>query len=203
MKTLSTHKGQVMPLNRVNVDTDAILPKQFLKRVERTGYEKFLFHDWRYDDNGEENENFVLNDPRYKGASILLGRDNFGSGSSREHAPWALEDFGFRVLIAPSFAEIFYNNCFKNGILPIVLKKEEVEVLFEKAFNIDSYSLQVDVKQQTIRDDDQLIYHFDLEDSQQERLLKGMDDIEITMKMDSEIAKFEKERRSWLTPKRA
>ena len=121
MEPLRRHTGLVAPVDRVNVDTDQIIPKQFLKRIERTGFGQFLFYDWRFDENGEERPDFVLNQPRYRGASVLLARDNFGSGSSREHAPWALMDYGFRVLIAPSFADIFYNNCFKNGLLPVRL----------------------------------------------------------------------------------
>jgi 3-isopropylmalate/(R)-2-methylmalate dehydratase small subunit len=133
MEPLVTHTGKVIPLDKANVDTDQIIPKQFLKRIERTGFGQFLFYDWRFDDQGKPNENFVMNQAEYDGASILLARSNFGCGSSREHAPWALLDYGIKVVISSSFADIFYNNCFKNGILPICLTEEEVEELFQKA----------------------------------------------------------------------
>lgn len=201
MKKFISHEGAVVPLDRINVDTDAILPKQFMKRIERTGYGEFLFFDWRYDDKGNINNKFVLNFPQYQEASILLTRDNFGCGSSREHAPWALDGYGIKVIIAPSFAEIFYNNCFKNGILPIILSPLEVNQLFEKTFENESLSLNVDLTEQTITDNEQLILHFQIESEQKERLLNGIDDIQVTLQRQSDITTFEKKREPWLNPK--
>src|ERR1700690_1525295 len=149
MKPFTVHRGRVAPLDRVNVDTDQIIPKQFLKRIERSGFGRFLFFDWRFLDDGAPNPEFELNRPAYAGASILLTRRNFGSGSSREHAPWALEDYGFRVVIAPSFADIFYNNCFKNGMLPIKLTEEQVEDLFQRVKKHPGYKLTVDLQNGT------------------------------------------------------
>ena len=141
MEAFKTHTGIVAPLDRANIDTDAIIPKQFLKRIEKSGYGQYLFYDWRYNDQEEENPDFLLNRQPYRKATVLLTRENFGCGSSREHAPWAIEDFGFRAVIAPSFADIFYNNCFKNGILPLRLPAEDVQQLFEKAASIPGYQL--------------------------------------------------------------
>src|ERR1700759_3696031 len=148
MEPFKRHTGLVAALDRVNVDTDQIIPKQFLKRIERSGFGQFLFYDWRFNPDGSLNPEFELNDPRYAGASILLARDNFGCGSSREHAPWALHDFGFRAIIAPSFADIFYNNCFKNGMLPVQLSEAEVERLFEAAKAIPGYEMTIDLERQ-------------------------------------------------------
>ena len=149
MTPFTTHNGLVAPMDRANVDTDQIIPKQFLKRIERTGFGEFLFWDWRRNEDGAENPEFELNRPEAKGASVLLARRNFGSGSSREHAPWALEDYGFRVIVAPSFADIFYNNCFKNGMLPIVLTEDQVEQLFQKAAATAGYQLPAALAAQT------------------------------------------------------
>src|SRR5437588_3976453 len=154
MHSFRVHTGIVAPLDRANVDTDQIIPKQFLKRIERTGFGQYLFFDWRFLDSGEENPDFVLNLPHYRGASILLARRNFGSGSSREHAPWALADYGFRAILAPSFADIFYNNCFKNGILPVVLPEETINFLMAKAKQRPGYRLTVDLESQQVTDDE-------------------------------------------------
>jgi 3-isopropylmalate/(R)-2-methylmalate dehydratase small subunit len=183
--------GKVVPLDAINVDTDAILPKQFLKRIKRTGFGEFLFYDWRYE-NGKEKDEFVLNQEIYRDAPILLTGKNFGCGSSREHAPWALADFGIRVIIAPSFADIFYNNCFKNGVLPIVLEEKEVEHLFRNAENTPGYRLKVDLVNQTVSDDSGFISHFTVEPYRKELLLKGLDEIDSTMEYQEVIDSFEK-----------
>ncbi len=153
MEAFKKHTGIVGPVDRVNVDTDAIIPKQFLKRIERSGFGQFLFFEWRFDPKGNVIPEFSLNQPRYQGASVLISRANFGCGSSREHAPWAIQDYGFRVVIAPSFADIFYNNCFKNGILPITLSEEQVEELFQRTAAQEGYQLTVDLENNTITDD--------------------------------------------------
>ncbi len=172
MEPLTVWRGIVAPLDRLNVDTDQIIPKQFLKRIERTGYGQFLFYDWRYRENGEENPAFILNQEPYRRATILLARDNFGCGSSREHAPWALLDFGFRVIIAPSFADIFYNNAFKNGILPIVLDPAMVDQLFQEVATQTPYYLTVDLPQQLIRKEDGTEIPFEIDPFRKELLLK-------------------------------
>ena len=186
--------GIVAPLDRVNVDTDAIIPKQFLKRIERTGFGQFLFYDWRFKPNGELNEEFELNQARYNGASILLARNNFGCGSSREHAPWSLLDYGFQVILAPSFADIFYNNCFKNGILPIQLPEEKVEQLFQRTANQEGYKLTVDLEKCIILDHEGLTIPFELDSYRRECLLKGLDDIGITLKYENKISGYEQTR---------
>jgi 3-isopropylmalate/(R)-2-methylmalate dehydratase small subunit len=163
MKPFTKHTGRVVAMDRANVDTDQIIPKQFLKRIERTGFGEFLFWDWARDENGELISDFELNRPEAKGASVLLARINFGCGSSREHAPWALEDWGFRIIIAPSFADIFYNNCFKNGMLPIVLSESEVDELFKRASAFPDYTLSADLEQQTLSDNHGLTLKFDVE----------------------------------------
>jgi 3-isopropylmalate/(R)-2-methylmalate dehydratase small subunit len=183
--------GVVAPVDRVNVDTDAIIPKQFLKRIERTGFGQFLFYEWRFHENGEPNEQFELNKPRYKGASILLSRANFGCGSSREHAPWAIMDYGFRVIIAPSFADIFYNNCFKNGILPIKLPEEQVDELFRRTAQHEGYTLSVDLEAKKIRDEHGLELDFDLDEHRRQFLLQGLDDIGLTLQHDDLISAYE------------
>jgi len=186
------HEGLVAPLDRVNVDTDQIIPKQFLKRIERTGFGQFLFFDWRFEADGRtEKPDFVLNQPRYRGATILLARNNFGCGSSREHAPWALLDYGFRVLIAPSFADIFYNNCFKNGILPITLPEETVDDLFRRVESQEGYRLTVDLEAQTITGPDGLSLTFEIDPYRRELLLKGLDDIGITLQHEDAIRAYE------------
>jgi 3-isopropylmalate/(R)-2-methylmalate dehydratase small subunit len=163
MEPFVRHEGLVVPLDRPNVDTDAIIPKQFLKRIERTGFGQFLFYDWRFLESGEPNPDFILNRPRYQGASIVLARDNFGCGSSREHAPWALKDYGFRVIIAPSFADIFSNNSLKNGILLIRLPAEQVDELFARCQETEGYRLAVDLENCTIRDGQGLKLNFDID----------------------------------------
>lgn len=185
-------EGIVMPIDRTNVDTDAIIPKQFLKRIERTGFGEFLFYELRYDENDDLIENSVFNEERYKNCSILLSRANFGCGSSREHAPWALEDYGFRVIIAPSFADIFYNNCFNNGILPIKLENETVDKLFENVYQNEYYTLQIDLEEQTIKDNQGLNISFDIDTFKKHKLLNGLDDIGITMSKDLVISDYEK-----------
>jgi 3-isopropylmalate/(R)-2-methylmalate dehydratase small subunit len=193
MAAFTQHKGLVAPLDKVNVDTDQIIPKQFLKRVERTGFGQFLFYDWRYLDDGQPNPDFTLNDPKLEGASILLSRDNFGCGSSREHAPWALLDYGFKVVIAPSFADIFYNNCFKNGILPIRLPEGEVDQLFQQAEQ-GSYTLNIDLEKQIIEDSHRFRVGFDTDEYRRNMLLQGLDDIGLTEQYEEQIARFENER---------
>jgi len=194
MEALINHIGKVIPLDKANVDTDQIIPKQFLKRIERTGFGQFLFYDWRFEANGEKNNSFIMNDPKFEGASILLARKNFGCGSSREHAPWALKDYGIKVVIAPSFADIFYNNCFKNGILPVVLKEEEVEELFQKTSN-ELIELEVDLELQEICVIGDLKYHFEADEYRKQMLLKGLDDIGLTEMYTEEIYEYEQTRR--------
>ena len=197
MQPFVKETGIVAPMDRVNVDTDAIVPKQFLKRIERSGFGQFLFYDWRFDENGNPNPEFVLNHPRYKGATILLARANFGCGSSREHAPWAILDYGFRCVIAPSFADIFYNNCFKNGILPVTLGEEQVDELFRRTFAREGYKLTVDLETKTVTDDDGLRFAFEVDDFRRECLLKGLDDIGLTLQHEDAIAAFEAKRVAW------
>lgn len=190
MEPFKTHTGVVAPLDRANVDTDAIIPKQFLKRIERTGFGEFLFYDWRYDEEGNENPAFTLNLPQYREASILLARANFGCGSSREHAPWALLDYGFKVIIAPTFADIFYNNCFKNGILPVRLAEENVDRLFQKAERA-GYRLTVDLETCTVSDDDGLNVSFEVDAYRRHCLLNGLDDIGVTLQYEDKIKAYE------------
>ena len=187
--------GGVLPINRVNVDTDQIIPKQFLKRVERTGFGQFLFNDWRFNADGSVNEDFILNKPGYKGAEIMVAGRNFGCGSSREHAPWALGDYGFRCVIAPSFADIFNNNCFQNGILPVVLPEETVQQIIEKAEKDPGYQLHVDLESQRVWDDsEEVVATFDIEPFRRTSLLNGLDDIGLTMEREDDISKFESQR---------
>jgi 3-isopropylmalate/(R)-2-methylmalate dehydratase small subunit len=181
-------------MDRANVDTDQIIPKQFLKRIERTGFGQFLFFDWRFLDDGSENPDFELNRPEARGASVLVARRNFGSGSSREHAPWALEDYGFRVLIAPSFADIFYNNCFKNGILPIRLDEETVEDIFRRAAEHPGYKLTADLESCVLSDEHGLSAPFEVEPFRRECLLGGLDDIALTLQHEDAIAEYEQSR---------
>jgi len=191
--------GLVAPLDRVNVDTDQIIPKQFLKAITREGFGRFLFFDWRYLDGGEPNPEFVLNQPRYQGASILLARTNFGCGSSREHAPWAVLDYGFRAIIAPSYADIFYINCFKNGILPIILPDDRLDELFRRAEQHEGYQLTVDLESQTITEvtpaGDGLKISFEVDPFRRECLLNGWDDIGLTLRHEDQIDAFEKDYR--------
>ena len=200
MKKFTVHTGLVMPLDRANVDTDFIIPKQFLKSIQRTGFGVNLFDEHRYLDKGEPdsdnskrplNPDFVLNQPRYQGASVMLARENFGCGSSREHAPWALDDYGFRVLIAPSFADIFFNNCFKNGILPIVLDKEIVDQLFQEVNATEGYTLTVDLKSQSITRPDGSTIAFEVDSFRKHCLLNGLDDIGLTLEDADAIRAFE------------
>lgn len=189
MEPIVIHTGKVAGLDRVNVDTDQIIPKQFLKRIERTGFGKYLFNDWRFNNDGTDNENFELNRPENKGASILVAGHNFGCGSSREHAPWALNDYGFQVVIAPSFADIFYNNCLKNGMLPIRLDESIVKDLLTKS-NAANFELTVDLKNQVIIDGDNK-YTFEIDSYWKEMLINGWDEIDVTLKYDEAIAAFE------------
>jgi 3-isopropylmalate/(R)-2-methylmalate dehydratase small subunit len=193
MQPFTTHKGLVQPIDRVNVDTDQMVPKQFLKALTRQGFGRILFYDWRYLQPGERpNPEFVLNFPRYKGATVLLTRANFGCGSSREHAPWAIGDYGFRAIIAPSYADIFYNNCFKNGILPAILKEEEVEELFKRTEKEEGYSLSIDLPNQSITDNHGHVYKFEIAPARKEVLLKGLDDIGTSLLHAAKIDAYEK-----------
>jgi 3-isopropylmalate/(R)-2-methylmalate dehydratase small subunit len=191
MKPFQKLTALVAPLDQPNVDTDQIVPKQFLKRVERTGFGQFLFYDWRFLPDGTPNPDFVLNQPRYAGAQILLTRENFGCGSSREHAPWALLDYGFRVIIAPSFADIFKTNCFKNGILPIELAPEAVDDLFRRVQNQEGYQLSVDLEAQTITGSDGFTCRFEIDSFRKKCLLEGLDDIGLTLQHEDKIAAYE------------
>ena len=187
MQAFTKHTGLVAPLDRANVDTDQIIPKQFLKRIERTGFGEFLFYDWRYLPDGQPNPSFVLNDPRYQGASILVADKNFGCGSSREHAPWALGEFGFRAIIAPSFADIFANNCFKNGMLPITLTTDQVQEIMKRAQQQEGYRLTVDLERQMIDDS----IPFAISEFQRYCLLEGLDDIGLTLRHEDAIKAYE------------
>jgi len=191
MKPFTQHSGLVAAMDRPNVDTDQIIPKQFLKRIERTGFGQFLFFDWRLLSDGSPNPEFELNRPEYRGATVLLARRNFGCGSSREHAPWALEDFGFRVLIAPSFADIFYNNCFKNGLLPVRLDEAQVDDLFRRAAAHSGYKLSVDLESRTLGDEYGLELSFEVDDFRRHCLLNGLDDIGLTLAHADKIAAYE------------
>ena len=210
MEKFAQLDGLVVPLDRANVDTDAIIPKQFLKSIKRSGFGPNAFDEWRYLDHGEPgmdnskrplNPDFVLNQPRYQGAQILLARENFGCGSSREHAPWALEDYGFRAIIAPSFADIFFNNCFKNGLLPIRLAAEQVDALFKAVEAAPGYRLKIDLERQSITALDGMVYPFEVEAFRKHCLLNGLDDIGLTLQHVDEIAAFEAKHRAaqtWL-----
>jgi 3-isopropylmalate/(R)-2-methylmalate dehydratase small subunit len=203
MQAFTVHQGLVAPMDRENVDTDAIIPKQFLKSIKRSGFGPNLFDEWRYLDHGEPgqdpaerkpNPDFVLNQPRYAGASILLARRNFGCGSSREHAPWALEQFGFRALIAPSFADIFFNNCFKNGLLPVVLPEHEVAKLFDDVAAFPGFQLTIDLPRQRVVRPDGSELEFDVQPFRKYCLVNGFDDIGLTLRHAEKIARFEGER---------
>jgi 3-isopropylmalate/(R)-2-methylmalate dehydratase small subunit len=191
MQAFKKFTGIVAPLDRANVDTDQIIPKQFLKAVVRTGLKKGLFFDWRRNPDGSENKDFVLNKPRYQGASILVARNNFGCGSSREHAVWALDDAGFRAAIAPEFADIFHNNCLKNGFLPITLPPGEVEHIFRATGDYEAYRLTVDLEKQTVSDDFGWSAHFEIEPFQKKCLLEGLDDIALTLAHEDRIREYE------------
>lgn len=191
MEAFKKLTGIVAPVDRVNVDTDAIIPKQFLKRIERTGFGQFLFYEWRFDEAGNDNPAFEMNKSRYQGASVLISRANFGCGSSREHAPWAIMDYGFRVVIAPSYADIFYNNCFKNGILPIKLSESQVDELFNRTAEHEGYSLTVDLENNKLSDNYGLSISFELDEHRRQFLLQGLDDIGLTLQHADEIAAYE------------
>ncbi len=191
MQPFRIHKGQVAPLDRANVDTDQIIPKQFLKRIERTGFGEFLFYDWRRGKNGSQDPSFSLNEPRYTGASILVTGKNFGCGSSREHAVWALADFGFRAVIAPSFADIFANNCMKNGVLTVVLSEEQVAEIIRRAADLPDYQVVVDLEQCKVEDDRRFSATFQIDEFTRHCLLEGLDDIGLTLQHQAEIAAYE------------
>lgn len=190
MNPFEIFSSKMIPIDLINIDTDQIIPKQFLKLVLKTGYDRFLFYDWRYDTDGKPKTDFVLNNPKYRDRSILLVRDNFGSGSSREHAVWALRDFGIKVVLAPSFADIFYSNCFKNGVLPIILSQDIIEYLFK---NADTALIRVDLAAQRIEFDAKSL-HFDVSESNKRMLLEGMDEIAMTLKFESHISDYEKKK---------
>jgi len=210
MQKFEKFSGLVAPLDRANVDTDAIIPKQFLKSIKRSGFGPYAFDEWRYLDHGEPgmdcskrplNKDFVLNQPRYQGAQVLLARENFGCGSSREHAPWALDDYGFRVVIAPSFADIFFNNCFKNGMLPIKLAADKVDELFKAVDAENGFALVVDLVQQTLTTPDGVVYKFEVDEFRKHCLLNGLDDIGLTLQHKADISAFETKHRAsqpWL-----
>lgn len=210
MKAFTQHQGLVAPLDRANVDTDQIIPKQFLKSIKRTGFGENLFDEWRYLDEGQPgqdnskrpvNTEFVLNQPRYQGASILLAQENFGCGSSREHAPWALDEYGFRAIIAPSFADIFYNNSFKNGLLPIILPQAAVDELMQLTVDNEGYQLTVDLAEQKVIRGDGVSYQFEVDAFRKHCLLNGLDDIGLTLQDEDEIRAFEsgyKQKYPWL-----
>lgn len=210
MNSFNTLTALVAPLDRANVDTDAIIPKQFLKSIKRSGFGPNAFDEWRYLDHGEPgmdnskrplNPDFVLNQPRYQNAHILLTRKNFGCGSSREHAPWALEDYGFRVVIAPSFADIFFNNCYKNGLLPIVLPEKDVDKLFQEVFALEGYQLSIDLPSQTVTTPNGTTYHFEITDHRKHCLLNGLDEIGLTLQHADAIKAFEvkhRQQQPWL-----
>ena len=210
MKAFTSIDGLVCPLDRANVDTDAIIPKQFLKSIKRSGFGPYLFDEWRYTNYGEPgmdcstrplNQDFVLNQPRYRGAQVLLARDNFGCGSSREHAPWAIDDYGFRAIIAPSFADIFFNNCYKNGILPIVVPADIVDQLFRECEAQEGYRLKVDLESQTVTLPSGQSFGFDITPHRKHCLLNGLDEIGLTLQHADEVRAFEakhKASRPWL-----
>ena len=210
MQAFTTLNGLVAPMDRANVDTDAIIPKQFLKSIKRTGYGPFLFDEWRYEDQGEpgmdctnrpRRADFVFNQPRYQGAKVLLARENFGCGSSREHAPWAILDYGFSSVIAPSFADIFFNNCFKNGILPIVLDEDVVDQFFNECFATEGYSLDIDLAEQTVTTPSGQSFSFEVDAFRKHCLLNGLDDIGLTLQESEAIRSYEASRKQdapWL-----
>ncbi|MYL35114.1 3-isopropylmalate dehydratase small subunit [Pontibacillus yanchengensis] len=194
MEPIQQHTGKVYPLNRANVDTDQIIPKQFLKRIERQGFGQFLFYNWRYYEDGTAKEDFSLNEEKYQDATILVAGENFGCGSSREHAPWALEDFGFRVIIAPSFADIFYNNCVKNGILPVTLSEEQTQELMNRA-EAEDYPLTVNLEDQTVSDEYDFHAQFDIDNYSKEMLINGWDEIAVTLTKQDKIDEYEEQMR--------
>ena len=194
MQAFTQLTGLVAPLDRVNVDTDQIIPKQFLKRIERTGFGEFAFFDWRYLEDGVENPDFVLNQAKYRSATILVSGRNFGSGSSREHAPWALNEMGFKAIIAPSFADIFRSNCMQNGMVPVALSQEEVDTIMGNALRRTGYQVTVDLESQTVSDDDGFEASFDIDPFRRNSLLNGLDDIGLTLAIEDEISRYESSR---------
>jgi 3-isopropylmalate/(R)-2-methylmalate dehydratase small subunit len=207
MEPFVTLDALAVPIDRANVDTDAIIPKQFLKTIKRTGLGVSLFYDWRYKADGKTlNPDFILNQERYKGARILVARQNFGSGSSREHAPWALLDYGFRAILAPSYADIFYNNCFKNGILPVVLDEAQIDRLIAEIPKTPGYRIKIDLPAQSVLLPDQTRWSFDIDPFRKKCLVEGLDDIGLTLAHKDEIASYENRKRSetpWLFPTHA
>lgn len=196
MESFTELTGLVAPLNRVNVDTDQIIPKQFLKRIERTGFGEYAFFDWRYLEDGVPNPEFVLNEPRYRGASILVAGRNFGSGSSREHAPWALNEMGFRAIIAPSFADIFRSNCMQNGMVPVALDESTVDTIMGRALQRTGYEVTVDLVSQRVTDSDGLSARFEFDSFRRHSLMNGLDDIGVTLTHADDIDRFESQRES-------
>ena len=194
MKSFTQHSGAVAAMDRSNVDTDQIIPKQFLKRIERTGFGQFLFYDWRFDKDGNEIADFELNLPKFQGASVLVARKNFGNGSSREHAVWGLDDFGFRCVIAESFADIFYNNCSKNGVLPVRLSAEEVEAIHQQVAKNEKYELTIDLESLTVTDADGFSASFEIDDFRRKCFLEGLDHIALTLQQVDKIEEFEQNR---------
>ena len=191
MEPFKNHTGKAVAMDRANVDTDQIIPKQFLKRIERTGFGQFLFFDWRFHDDGSDNPEFELNKPAAAGSTVLLARRNFGSGSSREHAVWSLADYGFKAVIAPSFADIFYNNCFKNGVLPVKLTEDEVTELFNRTAANENYQVKVDLEALKVTDDQGLSFSFEVDDARRDRMLQGLDDIAATLTHEEKILAYE------------
>lgn len=190
MEPINHFTGTVCPINRANIDTDQIIPKQFLKRIERQGFGQFVFYNWRFDDDGNKREDFILNDPKFADTEILVAGENFGCGSSREHAPWALLDYGFRIIIAPSYADIFYNNSVKNGILAVKLTDEEVETLLERA-SVPGFKLHINLDEQSVTDDSGFIAYFDIDPYWKKMLLNGWDEISVTLSNEERIRQFE------------
>lgn len=197
MEKFVTHHGKAVAIYQPNIDTDQIVPKKFLLRISRAGFAEALFADRRFEQDGTPKNDFVLNQPRYEGSSILLAGKNFGCGSSREHAPWALEDFGFKVIIASAFADIFYNNCFKIGLLPIVLDEEKVAELVKKSETLEDYSLTIDLENQTVSDEHGFTSNFQIDEFRKFCLINGLDDISLTLQSESKITEFEKSRLNW------
>ena len=191
MNPFVAHTGKVVPLDMVNVDTDHIIPKQFLKRIERTGFGEFLFFDWRFMPDGSLNPKFILNDPQYKGASVMVAGANFGCGSSREHAPWSLEDYGIKAIIAPSFADIFRNNCYQIGLLPVVLPEADVRTIMARAEEIHEYEISINLQEQTVTDQQGLEVSFDIDEFRRYCLLNGLDDIGLTLENETKITEYE------------
>jgi len=198
MEPFTHHNGLVAPLDRVDVDTDQIIPKQFLKSIARTGFDQGLFFDWRIRPDGTPDPDFVLNKPQFAGATVLVSGRNFGSGSSREHAPWALQQAGFRAVIAPSFGDIFRNNCFQNGLLPVQLPERTVRAIIDRATNEPGYKVTIDLEQQTVADERDTLASFDIDPAVKHRLLNGLDDIGLTLQHSDDIAEFEKHRAAYL-----